>query len=285
MKNLLLHFVLLLSLTTLKAQDCATIVKHIDLEGEETVWNSGLSKDGFIYISGTLSRPENTNASFLVKSDTLGNVIWSRVIPESGKQLLKSVYPTNDSGVITTGISSTYPTNPNFAAMVIKWDKFGNRQWSRSLNSNSVSGDWGMGVMQASDGGYVITGNLNSTGFQSAAYILKVSANGVFEWAKRYTYFEGVEFKGAIEVNDSYIVAGEYLFNSNTAFRPLIVKVSKVNGNVQSIKSFTLPGNVASSGALKVRPDGGYFFNGYDLTFAASSISDYRQVVIYLDAT
>jgi hypothetical protein len=56
-----------------------------------------------------------------------------------------------------------------------------------------------------------------------------------------------------------------------------------VNGSVQSIKSFTLPGNVASSGELKTRSDGGYFFNGYDLTYSSGFISDYRQVVIYLD--
>jgi hypothetical protein len=274
----------LLSYETLLSQDCGTIIKHIDLDGEETVWNSAINKEGNIYACGSIARSGGQNASFLVKTDTLGNVLWSRVIPGTGQQLFRRVYPTSDSGVISVGISNTYPANPRFASMVVKWDKNGIRQWSRSLNSNSANGDWGLGILQTGDGGFLITGNLNSAGFQASAYLLKVSAQGIFEWAKSYAYFEGLEFQGAIEGSDGYIISGEYLFNSNTSYRPLIIKVNKTNGNVQLIKSFTLPGNVVASGELKVRPNGGYFFNGMDLNYSFGFNGDFRQVVIYLNA-
>ncbi len=271
----------LINISLLFAQDCGTIVKNIDLGGDETVWNSSVSNDGFVYLGGEVTRPGGIKGAFIIKTDTLGNVIWSRVIPGTGEQLFRKVQVTSDSGVITVGRTSTYPINPRFAAMVIKWDKNGNRQWSKSFNSNSQNGDWGLGILETSDGGYLLTGNQNSTGFQASAMALKMDKLGNAIWIKKYPYFEGLEFQGAIEENDSYILSGEYLFNSNTTYRPLIIKVDKSNGNLLLTKSFSGAGILVAWGGLKKR-NGGFFFNGGSLLQTNGS-DGFQQVVIYLD--
>jgi hypothetical protein len=251
----------LVSHAPLPAQDCGTVVKHIDLGGDETVWNSATSLDGSVYLCGTLSRPFGTQGAFVVKTTDNGTVLWSRVIPAGGQQLFRRVQATADSGAITVGLSSTLPASARFSGIVVKWDKNGNRQWSKSFSTNSANGDWALGVIQTSDGGYLLTGNQNSAGFQASGYALKMDALGNAQWIKRYAYPEGIDFQGAIETSDGYVVSGEYLFNGNSTYYGLIVKLSKANGSVLSAKGLITNGPLICNGALKKRP-GGFYFNG-----------------------
>lgn len=276
---------LFISLTLLSislfGQECGTIIKKIDLGGNDSTLSSDLSKDGFIYLAGSVSRPGNINGAFVLKTDVSGNVIWSRVITGNRTQVFRKLIATSDSGLITTGSSSTYSPAPNFATLVVKWDKNGNMQWARSLNIQSQFGDWGLGVTETSDGGYLVVGNLNSAGFRGSGYTLKLDRNGNAQWAKKFDFFEGINIRNATEIADGYLLAGEYLFESNTTYRPLIVKVNKATGAIQLIKSFQSPEVIINSSPLKKR-QGGYFFNCMRMATAPGN-SGWQQVVLYLN--
>jgi gliding motility-associated-like protein len=263
------------------AQSSITNVKQFDLNGSEDAWNISQSLDGHIYVVGSLRRPSNIQGAFVFKADTCGNIVWSRVIPGPGTQIFRRVTSTADSGVIAVGVSATYPFPNFFTVIALKWDKNGNLEWSKALAINSPFGNWALGILQTSDGGYLINGNINSSGFQASAFALKLNAQGNAIWMKRYSFFEGINLRGAIEVDDGYVVSGDYLFNSNTTYRPYVVKLNKNNGDVITLKSYSFNGIVLSGGPIKRRP-GGYIYNGlrsYNTTFTA----DCRHVMIYLN--
>lgn len=66
------------SLNFLCAQECSVLLKHFDLDGEETVWHSASNNEGHIYICGTLTKSFNQNGSFILKTDKEGNSIWQK---------------------------------------------------------------------------------------------------------------------------------------------------------------------------------------------------------------
>jgi gliding motility-associated-like protein len=265
---------------SLFSQDCGTIIKKIDLGGNDSTLSSDLSKDGFIYLAGSVSRSGNINGAFVLKTDVSGKVIWSRVITGSRMQVFRKLTATSDSGVITIGSSSTYSPAPNFASLVIKWDKNGNRQWARSLNTQSQFGDWGLGVTETSDGGFLVVGNLNSNGYYASGYAMKLDRNGNAQWAKKFDFFEGINIRSVSEIADGFLLAGEYLFGGNSTYRPLIVKINKATGAIQLIKSFQSPEVIINLSPLKKR-QGGYFFNCMRMATAPGN-SGWQQVVLYL---
>jgi hypothetical protein len=282
MRNIFLALMALISHAPLPAQDCGTVVKHIDLGGDERVWASSKGKDSSVYLAGGISRGFGTEALFLVKTTTSGDVLWSRVIPGGSFEFLRSVAATSDSGAITVGVSKNYPASSSGSAIVIKWDKNGTRQWSRAFRTNSINPDYANGVIQTSDGGYLITGSQNAGGYTSKGLAIKIASNGTAQWIKLYDAPEGTDMFTAVEVADGFVIAGDYLTNSNTTYRACVAKVSKANGDLVSLKSWNLPDNsILNYGFIKAKSDG--FYVSCTNLSTLNTLGNMKQVVLYLD--
>lgn len=166
--------------------------------------------------------------------------------------------------------------------MVTRWNKNGNLIWTRSLRINSQFGDWALGVEELSNGEILIVGNINSSGYLASGLTLKLSASGEMIWGKMYRFFEGINFRTSLETPDGYLVAGEYLFNGNTTYRTVLIKINKLDGNLQWIKSYTSQGNIISSGPL-VKTQNGYILNGINYQTASAVGGFYKHHIIYLN--
>lgn len=85
-------------------------------------------------IGGATLYGDSTNwNSFLIKCDSVGQIIWHRVIGASGEyEILSSLVTTIDGGVL--GIFTSYTSVP-FNAVVFKLDSIGNLEWSTQFDS------------------------------------------------------------------------------------------------------------------------------------------------------
>jgi gliding motility-associated-like protein len=275
-------FFLLVSKMAL-AQDCGPIVKNIDLGGNERVWASSRGKDQSIYLAGGTTRSFGAQASFIIKTSEKGDLLWSRVIPGDNFEFFRSVVGTADSGAIAVGVSKRYPLAIAFSALVVKWDKNGAVQWSKAFRTNQANADYANGVIETSDGGYLVTGTENAGGFTARGLAIKLTKSGSAQWIKLYDAPEGTDLFTAVETIDGFVMAGDYLTSGNTTYRPCVVKVNKNNGNVLALKSWRLSDDrILNYGYIKTASNG--FVLSCGNLADLNTLGNTRQVVLSLNA-
>jgi hypothetical protein len=112
---------------------------------------------------------------WLVKMDSLGDTLWTRVYEEWWWDCGYSLQQTSDGGYITLG-AVEIGGRPTYA-WLIKTDTLGYPVYSTALPSNS-----GIEVQLTSDGGYIIAGDRSVQG----GYIAKTDSQCNVEWEKWY---------------------------------------------------------------------------------------------------
>jgi hypothetical protein len=117
--------------------------------------------------SGDVGPGHGMGDFWVVKLDTAGNIQWQKVLGGSDVDNGKAIEQTTDGGYILTGYSTSSgsgdvgPNHNSCDAWVVKLDSLGNIQWQNPFGGSSV--EWGMDIQQTSDGGYVFTGNTESS--------------------------------------------------------------------------------------------------------------------------
>jgi hypothetical protein len=136
------------------------------------------TSDGGYIVSGRTSGPAGGTFDdvLLVKTDAIGNIIWSNTY---GDSLLdedgSSIEITSDGGYFIAGTSRT---TTDFNALGLKTDGSGALQWVKEYGTSSAE-DKGVNGIQCVDGGYLIAGSTMSftSGFMSG-YLIKTESNG-----------------------------------------------------------------------------------------------------------
>ncbi|HLG36310.1 MAG TPA: T9SS type A sorting domain-containing protein, partial [Bacteroidia bacterium] len=130
--------------------------------------------DGGYLISGTTQNfGAGANDVFLMKTDSLGSILWSRTYGGSSNDYPHSLIVTADGGYAISGYSSSF-TNGNDDIYIIKTNAIGDTLWTRiygSANQESAKS-----IRQTSDGGYVVCGKSNSFSVYGA-YVVKTNSN------------------------------------------------------------------------------------------------------------
>jgi len=236
----------------------------------------GLSSDGGYIVGGrclTGSYPfiePPVSDAWILKTDANGDTLWSKIYGGSGNDYCTSILQTSDDGYIiggTTNSEMNYPCweiNEDFEpdsarAWLIKTDVNGNIQWANTYLVRSH----GNCVIQASGGGYIITGCVfpDPQSNQSDVLLIKTDANGEMIWSK---IIGGSGYNVAFsvrETTDGYVIAGQTKavgapFN---AYDALIIKTN-LSGEV--IWNKTIIGQWSNAAFSVDVSDNGYYFSG-----------------------
>jgi hypothetical protein len=111
--------------------------------------------DGGYIISGVKADSTTIYADiWLIKTDPLGDTLWTRTFPGYLGDGRNSMQQTLDKGFIIVG---TYEGE----VILIKTDTNGDTLWTRLYGDEEY--DSGSSVYQTKDGGYIITGSTSST--------------------------------------------------------------------------------------------------------------------------
>ncbi len=195
-----------------------------------------------------------------------------------------SMIQTRDGGYAMTGSTNatSFQGQTQRQAMCLgKTDGEGNVEWTRTYGAFGYA-SFGHSVIQTSDGGYAIVGELNTlTGNVASgyvAYLVKTDANGNMEWNKTYAgtplnnFFRDCDIGYSVvqTVDGGFAFAGSsvhvseggaWLIEKGSAW---LVKTDSA-GNMQWNSTFKKPGlesNFTRAGSVIQTRDGGYAMAG-----------------------
>ena len=138
---------------------------------------------GYIITGRTNSFGAGDYDVYLIRTDNKGNKIWMQTFGGTGSEEGMSVVQTTDGGFIITGYTESYGAG-GVDVYLVRADKNGNQMWTKTFGGKTD--DYGMGVQQTHDGGFVIAGYTNSYGGGVDAYLIRTDANGHVKWANTF---------------------------------------------------------------------------------------------------
>lgn len=190
-------------------------------------------EDGYIVAGGTGSSDGDISFSYgmgdgwLVRTDSIGNLLWEKTFGGSDSEEFRRILPSTDGHYYLLGTSwsedgdvsyDPYPDSPDY--WIVKIDAEGNIIWDKILGGTKGDRLW-TGAATA-DGGVVAIGDVSSDdGHVSVHYggndtwMVKLSADGELEW----DYTIGTNWfdigQAIIQTSD-----GGYLAGSNSIILP-----------------------------------------------------------------
>jgi len=135
-----------------------------------------LADGSFILTGGTDGPGFGGNDGLVVKTDSGGTVIWSKIYGGNSQDDFHQAFETTDNGFLLSGTSrSSGALEPNM--WLVKTDASGDSVWSQTYGGDNH--DHGYGAVQTLDGGYIFVGYSSSFGFNSEdAFVVKTNSIG-----------------------------------------------------------------------------------------------------------
>lgn len=166
--------------------------------------------DGDLIIAGSTEKESDTLNNlkdfdiYLVKTDQNGALIWERTIVDpfegyDSDDIARSVRQVSDGGYIIAGSIHNVNVFDNF--YVLRIDDSGAPIWQQSIGEG-WSYENGYDVVEASLGGYIVVGSINSElgADEYGCLAVRFDSDGNQEWGKNY-------FSMVINYNSRYAVA------------------------------------------------------------------------------
>ncbi len=198
--------------------------------------NSCMTNDNGYILTGGINI-NNNGQIYLIRTNSIGDTLWTRsfgsLILESGS----SVFQTNDNGFIVFG--NIYYSNQNVRLYFLKTDQNGNLQWSKIYGDTNTQYQmlYGEGSVKSRyNNSYYITGK--STNYPALdtnkVFILNIDSNGNVIWERKYKK-DTLDIRGfgLYQTSDSgFIISGDakfFNFNNNLLTDPQLLYVMKTN--------------------------------------------------------
>ena len=162
---------------------------------------------GFIIGGITGSFGAGSYDVYLVKTDSVGNMLWQKAFGGISDDHGYSIQQTADGGYIIAGQSRSFGDSDGDVYLV-KTDPTGNLLWQKTFGGPAL--DNSMSVQQTADGGFIIGGTTGSFGAGSYdVYLVKTDSVGNMLWQKA---FGGISEDDGFSIQQTadggYIIAG-----------------------------------------------------------------------------
>ncbi|MBL4657669.1 MAG: SprB repeat-containing protein, partial [Flavobacteriales bacterium] len=160
---------------------------------------------GYIVVGETQSSGQGLEDYFLIKTDSVGDTLWTKTYGGAAVDVSYCVRQTFDSGYVMVGYTGSYGTGAE-DIYVIKTDPQGDTLWTKTYGTGGY--DYAYSILQTSDSGYVLTGETYQAG-GGDLLLMKLDAMGDTVWTK--TYGKGVNEGGwALQatMDGGYVIAG-----------------------------------------------------------------------------
>ncbi len=217
------------------------------------------TRDGGYILCGAFSGFGNDSVA-LIKTDAQGSELWTKLYRGSViRDVGRFVQQTADDGFIIAGFNGGHPEEN---VLLIKTDSDGNEEWIKTYER--IGAQFGNGVKQTSDGGYIIVGQTNHrTLTGSDVYLLRIDPAGDTLWTKTYGTTDAQSGRSiCIAPDGGFVILGD---NQSNVQDLLMIKTDD-SGHEEWSKNFGGDGQDIGY-CIQPTSDGGYILSGtkYDI--------------------
>ncbi len=221
---------------------------------------------GYIICGNTMSFGEGNIDIMLIKTDSLGEMLWQRTFGTVENEVAFDVQLTTDDGYLITGTRQPYGApSDSMDAWLIKTDAEGDTVWTRIFGGMQCDGL--LSSKQTSDGGYISVGITDSFGdHDDEAWLLKTNANGNEIWSRTFGGEEEDSFSNIQLTSDGgYVMVGNS-YGVDEDDRAIWLVRTDESGN--ELWSKTYGGEYDDSGqSVKQTDDGGFILIGWEFKY------------------
>ena len=208
---------------------------------------------------------------YLVKTDSIGDTLWTRRYGASNYDYGYAVSQTSDNGYVVAGITRGY----GYDAYLVKTNSSGDTLWTKTYSFGAYH-EYAHSVQQTQDGGYIIAGWIDSSGTgENAAYLIKTDSGGNVVWEKTYGRQGGHTLARSVQELTfgsnpiGYIVAGTFC---NSLSGNHDVYLLRVNNSGDTLWSKTIGGIADDYGYFAQQTnDWAYIIAGYTNSYGAGN--------------
>jgi len=246
---------LIVALVPLSGQQGSSYNPWLDYNGDGLINVEDLHALGQVY--GTSGTPLNMPMTLQYDSG------WIDIHDKHGQYF--SVTPGFDlsASMWTPSISGKVVGDPSVHQKY--WYGYGMPGWNKTYGG--ASDDYGLSVVETSDGGYAIAGYTNSFGLSNQMYLVKTDSGGTMAWSKTYGGANWDEAHSVVETSDGgYAIAG-YTNSYGSGYQVYLVKTF-ADGTMAWNETYGRPNNDYGFSGVQTS-DGGYAIAGYTNSYGS----------------
>lgn len=176
-------------------------------EGQDTACSVIETADGGFLVCGySTSFTYGGGVCWVLKTDSLGDTLWSGLYGAGADEAFSSVIPAHDEGYILAGWST--PAEGGRDVYLVKIDEDGNEVFSKIYGGEYD--DMAYSIEPTSDSGYIVIGNTWSyAAGENDIWLLKVDSLGDTLWTRTYGGANNEEGFGLAQTADGgFILVG-----------------------------------------------------------------------------
>jgi hypothetical protein len=162
---------------------------------------------GYIVVANTYPFSERLGDVWLIKTDSVGNKVWDRLVGGAGEDWAYAIRQTMDGGYVLAGYTDSQGGG-GFDAWLVRIDADGEPEWDKTYGG--AKPDAAAAVEPMPDGGFIIAGYTDSYGAGGRdAWLIRTDAHGDTLWTRTRGGEKDDEACSVQPAKDrGYIVAG-----------------------------------------------------------------------------
>ncbi len=222
------------------------------------------SDSGYVVAGWTDSFDAGWVDAWLIRTDSSGDTLWTKVLGGGSEDRGHSVRQTPDGGYAMAGQTASYGAGLD-DAWLVRTDQSGNVLWTQTFGG--AGQDRAYSLEQTADGGYLVAGTTRRFGSNfDDAFLVKTDASGDTLWTKT---LGGSSWDRALSVqqtaDEGYVIAGDTRSYGAGYYDAWLIKTD-ASGDTAWTRVF---GGQDYDGAASARQtaDGGYIVAGYTESF------------------
>jgi len=159
------------------------------------------TNDGGYAVAGYWLENDASEDALLVKTDSLGNVEWTRTYGGAGGESIYSVVQTSEGGYALAGVTTSYSDEGKPDFWLIKTDSNGIMEWNKTYTEQNT--DCAKSLIQTRDGGYTLAGFVRPAIIApSDVWVIKVDSTGNSVWNVTWQSVEYAMVNDLIQTGD-----------------------------------------------------------------------------------